>query len=146
MKLKTYLLPLLAGSLVSSVVGGVLLLVTDFGGWYYRAPYGDIVVDRWGSIGLLSGYFPLVIVFSAALFYSGYVSFTSLRTPSTPSLTRAYRGSLAVFLSLLLTGIIFAFLMIVQGLEEWWLDTGFYGGTFGSGLSALLLRLASAEK
>ena len=62
------------------------------------------------------------------------------------ALTRAYRGSLAVFLSLLLAGIIFALLMVVQGLEEWWFDTGFYGGTIGSGLSALLLRLASAEK
>ncbi len=126
--------PLLAGSLVSSVVGGVLLLVTDFGGGYYRAPYGDIEVDRWGSVGLLSGYFPLVIAFTGALFYSGYVSFASLRMPSTASLTRAYRGSIAVFLSLLLAGIIFALLMVVQGLEEWWFHTGFYGGIVGSGL------------
>ena len=123
-----------------------MLLVTDSGGWYYRAPYGDFVVDRWGSVGLLSGYFPLVIVVAAVLFYSGFVSFTNLRIQSTPSLTWAYRGSLSVFLSLLLAGIIFALLMVVQVLEEWWLDTGFYGGTIGSGLSALLLRLASAEK
>ena len=121
-------------------------MVTDFGGWYYRAPYGDIEVDRWGSVGLLSGYFPLVTVFAAVLFYSGYVSFTSLRNPSTPSLARAYLGSLAAFLSILLAGIIFASLMVAQGLEEWWLDTGFYGGTIGSGLSALFLRLAAAGK
>ncbi len=54
--------------------------------------------------------------------------------PSTASLTRAYRGSIAVFLSLLLAGIIFALLMVVQGLEEWWFHTGFYGGIVASGL------------
>ena len=139
------LAPLLSGSLVTSVVGAVLLLATDFGGWYYRAPYGGIAVDRYGSIGLFTGYFPIILIFVAILCFSAYASYINLRAGTPSGIRRAYLATLGVFLALLLAGAVYSSFMIFQDVEEWWLDTGFYGGTIGSGLAALLLRLASGQ-
>ena len=68
------------GSLVASVVGAVMLLADDFGGWYFQISYAGVLTDGYGHIGLISVYFPVVVVLAAALLYSRYVSYSALRS------------------------------------------------------------------
>ena len=68
------------GSLVASVVGAVMLLADDFGGWYFQISYAGVLTYRYGHIGLISVYFPVVVVLAAALLYSRYVSYSALRS------------------------------------------------------------------
>ena len=87
----------------------------------------------------------MVLGFAAVLSYSGYVSYSNLRTGTPTGVRRAYLATLGVFLALLLAAAVYSLFMLFQDVEEWWLDTGFYGGAIGSGLAALLLRLASGQ-
>ena len=137
--------PFFIGTLITSAVGAILLLATDFGGWYFQLSYGGAQVDRYGSVGLMSVYFPIVLVFAGLLLYGAYVSYLSLRPVGAPPprsiVRRAYFGSVGAFVAMLVLALAFTVIMVAQDLDDWWLDTGFYGGAIGSGLSALLLRL-----
>ncbi|MFQ6029963.1 MAG: hypothetical protein ACE5Q6_21020 [Dehalococcoidia bacterium] len=136
---------LFTGALITSTIGALMLLIFDFGGWYYRVEYAGAELDRYGAVGLLSAYFPLVLVLAASLLYASYVSYTGLRPGNSLAnrgqVNRAFWATLVVFLILVAGAVIFAVLMAAQGLEDWWLDAGFYGGAIGSALSAVLLRL-----
>ncbi len=93
----------------------------------------------------MSVYFPIVLVFAGLLLYGAYVSYLSLRPVGAPPprsiVRRAYFGSVGAFVAMLVLALVFTVIMVAQDLDDWWLDTGFYGGAIGSGLSALLLRL-----
>jgi hypothetical protein len=133
------------GALITSAVGALMFLIFDFGGWYYRVEYAGAQLDRYGAVGLLTPYFPLILVLAASLFYAAYVSYTGLRpgaaSPNRGQVYCAFWATLAVFCVLVAGAVIFAGLMVVQDLEDWWLDAGFYAGAIGSALSAVLLRL-----
>ncbi len=133
------------GSLIASAVGAVMLLVDDFGGWYYQISYAGVLTDRYGSIGLISVYFPVLAVLAAALLYSGYVSYIALRSddsgPSASLVRRAYNSSVAAFGATAALAVIFAIIMSTQDVEDWWLGGGFYGAAVGSVFSAILLKL-----
>ncbi len=137
----------LTGALIAATVGGIMLVASDFAGWYYRVPYGEVMVDRYGAVGLFSPYFVVFAAFAVFLFYAAYVSYQGLRTggDSVPraALERAYRGTAAVFAGCVLGAVVFVVLVVLQDTEDWWLDAGFYGGAVGSGLTALFLRMAT---
>ena len=86
------------GSLIASVVGAVMLLVDDFGGWYYQISFAGVPTDRYEYIGLFSVYFPVAAVLAGALLYSGYASFLLQRSkdsePSAPLVRRFRPGRL----------------------------------------------------
>ena len=46
---------------------------------------------------------------------------------------------------LLIGGLIFAIILILEGDTDWWLDLGFWGGVIGSGLALALLNLIKKE-
>ena len=133
------------GSLIASVVGAVMLLADDFGGWYFQISYAGVPLDRYGEVGLFSVYFPVVAVLAAAMLYSGYVSYVVLRSddsgPSATLVRRAYNSSVAAFGATAALALIFAIIMSTQDVEDWWLGGGFYGAAVGSVLSAVLLKL-----
>ena len=133
------------GSLIASVVGAVMLLADDFGGWFFQTTYAGVPLDRYGSIGLVTVYSPIVAVLAAAMLYSGYVSYVVLRSddsgPSAVSVRRAYNSSVAAFGATAALAVIFAIVMSTQDVEEWWLGGGFYGAAVGSVLSGVLLKL-----
>jgi hypothetical protein len=137
--------PFFVGSLITSVFGAILLLATDFAGWFLTSSSGGYRVDEWGYIGLLTPYFPLIAVLSGTLFFCAYVSFTVLRSPEEEPdayfIGRAYRGSIAVFATVLMGALVFSVIMLMDEPEDWWLDSGFYGGMIGSLLTAILLHL-----
>ena len=133
------------GSLIASVVGAVMLLVDDFGGWYYQISFASVPLDRYGEVSLFSVYSPIVAVLAAAMLFSGYVSYLVLRSdepePSARLLRRAYSSSVAAFGATAVLAIIFTIVMSTQDVEDWWLGGGFYGAAVGSVLSAILLKL-----
>ncbi len=133
------------GSLIASVVGAVMLLVDDFGGWYYQISFASVPLDRYGSVGLFSVYSPIVAVLAAAMLFSGYVFYLVLRSDepelSAKLVRRAYSSSVAAFGATAVLAIVFAIVMFTQDVEDWWLGGGFYGATVGSVLSAILLKL-----
>lgn len=137
--------PFFVGALITSVVGAVLLLATDFAGWYAAYGGGGIRVQEWGNIGLLTPYFPLIAVLSSTLIYCAYVSFTALRNPDempdAVAIDRAYKGAVAVFATVLVGALVFIAIILMDEPDDWWLDSGFYGGMIGSLLTAILLRL-----
>ena len=141
--------PFFVGSLITSVVGSVMLLATDFAGWFFSSGDAGITVEVWGYIGLLTTYFPLIAVLSGTLLYCAYVSFTALRNPEAEPdpvpIDRAYKGSLAVFATVLVGALVFAIVMLTDEPDDWWLDSGFYGGAIGALLTAILLRLGLAR-
>ena len=133
------------GSLITSVIGAVLLLVGDFGGWYFQVAFAGNNLDRYGEVGLLTPYFPVVAALAGLMLYGAYVSYTAIKNEGSienlASINRAYKIMLGTFIATIVLGIVFVAVISFQDVEDWWLDAGFYGGVVGSGLSALLMRL-----
>jgi hypothetical protein len=133
------------GSQIISVFGAILLLATDFAGWFYTSSSSGYRVDEWGYIGLLTPYFPLIAVLSCALLFCTYISFTALRNqeeePDALVIGQAYRGSIAIFATVLLGALVFTVIMLLDEPDDWWLDSGFYRGMIGSLLTAIPLHL-----
>ncbi len=134
-------------ALIGSVVGIISVVAFDFGGWYERIAFGITPIQRWHYIGIFEN--PIqFIVFAAiavALGYSGYVSFTAIRSKSYPKDRLMRNGLLLSAVSaavLLVIAIIFAAATLPDEPEDWWLDTGFYGGFIGAGVSAAMFWLA----
>ena len=84
----------------------------------------------------------------AAESYSGYVAITALRSKSYPS-AQILRNSLLLSATAAVVLIVIAIIFAVETLpdepEDWWLDTGFYGGLIGSGVAAAMFWVASRK-
>jgi small-conductance mechanosensitive channel len=129
------------GSLITSLIGGILLLVTDFAGWYNYSYY----TRTWGWVGM--GEFPYGILFvipAFFLFYCSYISVMALKNtdkdPKTVSLLLGIMLSFVVFILALIGGIIF--ILTVSDVDEWWFSEAFYGGLLGGLLTFLFLYFA----
>ena len=133
------------GSLISSLLGGVLLLTTDFAGSYEYAG-GARVYTYHSATETAAGFLVLSLV-ALGLFYCTYISFLGLQQPENPpSQKMLHWGFLAagtVFLFSLLGGILF--IASESGADDWWLDTAFYAGALGGLLTALFLYLVIRE-
>ena len=128
------------GSLITSALGGILLFVTDFGGFDASNYYLGVYI--YGGIGAFTGIFGIPIVLSAlGLFYCTGISILILKYPEKiPDKKYVQYGfyiAVIVFVVSIIGGIIFA---IELELEDvwWWFDAGFYGGTIGGFLTAIL--------
>ncbi|MCJ2564416.1 MAG: zinc ribbon domain-containing protein [Candidatus Thermoplasmatota archaeon] len=125
---------LLVIPVIFSLVGAIMLLVGDFGGWYNYGTYIEETV--WINIGSVA--IVLILPMAILLFYSAFVSVQALQKPVSRSLI--LRGSIAamvVFIVTLLGGIIL--IAATSDLTNNWLDVGFYGGFFGGLVSATVL-------
>ena len=131
------------GSLIVSLIGGILLLFTDFAGWYVYNYYAG--VRSWGWVG--AGEFPFGVLFlvpAIFLFYCSGISFLALKNtnkpPSKNSIQLGFKLSFVVFILALIGGILFV--LTVGDVNEWWFGEAFYGGLLGGGLTSLFLHLA----
>ena len=135
------------GSLITSIVGAILLLATDFAGWYNETSgtreWGWISVDASIPAAIL------LIILALCLLYCSYISFLGLQTsneePTQDKLRLGLILSGFVFLVVLIGGLIFVGVMLSDEPTDWWLDTGFYAGLLGSFLTALFLYIAYKE-
>ena len=89
------------GSLIVSLIGGILLLFTDFAGWYGYSYYTG--VSSWGWVG--AGEFPFGVLFlvpAIFLFYCSGISFLALKnankSPSKNSIRQGFKLSFVVFM------------------------------------------------
>lgn len=131
--------PYLLFGVLSCLVGGALLLFTDFGGWtdYY---------DYYVAIGAeeTPGYAtPLLLATGLGLLFAGFCAATALGASVA---TAAARVRAAVIAASAVVGVILGgtlvFMQEVSDTDGWWLDTGFYGGLIGAGLAAFLFQRA----
>lgn len=140
---------LFAGALITSVVGAVVTLASDFGGWEYDVLYYDSTyLDRYGALGLTSGLQGALLTAAivAPLGYAAYASYRGVRPgashPDRAAIRPAFYAAIAALAVAIVGAVLFAVAMAFEETEEWWLDAGFYGGVLGGGLTALFLRLA----
>ena len=128
------------GSLIFSLIGGILLLVMDFGGWYAYNYYAG--VRSWGYIGLNDLPSGLIFIIPAFfLFYCTWISLKALKNtniiPNKNSIRLGFLLSLMVFLLALIGGIIF--ILTLGNVTDWWFDGGFYGGLIGGLFTSIFL-------
>ena len=127
------------GAFIGSFVGGLLLLIFDFGGWYNN--FSGVQVWEYYNLFYDPGSFILIGGASAALLFVAYSSYNATKeTPSEIDLDRMYKASLYALAVVGIGGIVFA--ISASENDDWWLDTGFFGGLIGSIISTLLLRNA----
>jgi hypothetical protein len=132
------------GSLIVSLIGGILLLVTDFAGWSAYNYYAGI--QSWGWVGFNELPAGLIFLIPAIfLFYCTWISIQALRNPnmapSKNSILLGFKLSLVVFIIALIGGIIFV--LTVGDVSDWWFGEAFYGGLLGGGITSLFFHIAS---
>jgi hypothetical protein len=128
------------GSLIFSLIGGILLLVMDFGGWY--AYNGYLGIRTWAYIGLNELPAGLLFIIPALfLFYCTWISLKALQntniTPNKNSIRLGFYLSIVVFLLALIGGIIF--ILTLGDVTDWWFDGGFYGGLLGGLFTSIFM-------
>lgn len=132
---------LFMGAMIGGAVGYLLLLVTDFGGWYnyyYSAgfqEYGYVGVDTPASVLGLA-------VLGLPYLYTAFISLKGVRNPDALTgeiVSRTY------IISVLGVVIIFigaaVFVAAVSGSDDWWFDAGFYGSAIGGIIMVLCMRM-----
>ena len=133
MKLKTSEFQgILIGQVILGFLGGLLLLVDDFAGWYH----GGYYYEEWGSIYFGSGIFTSVLLFfmTLLLFSIAYNAVKILKAKNIESarLTKhcinSKRNGITVTVISFISGLIFAVSNIIDETSDWWLDTGFFAG------------------
>lgn len=143
------------GSLITSLVGAIMLLTAPFAEWTIRESWYNYKWEEYEyeyydyEIAGLYGDSPLssviILCFVALLLYGAYVSFLGLRSGGTPlpsrKLKRAFYGASTVFLGCLIGSMIFMLTMDSVDSYCWVLPGGFGGVLFG-GLTAGLLAIA----
>ncbi len=138
-------------ALIASAAGGILLMMFDFGGYYwysYDGPsYGWVYIEAGASVGSWFIFFAL----STLLFFCTFVSINVLLSLDGNELLKIKEEKLLNYgvISSYIIGTICIVgaiaLAIVANTEDvaWvevWLDAGFFGGLIGSGLTAFLFK------
>lgn len=129
-KIKTYLF----GQVLVAFIGALLLLLDDFAGFYYRDYYNHI--DVWGYIYLGSGFLGsvLILIGVGGLLFSLYFAVKTLRLKGKASISEikkntrnSIKGGMLTAGLAIISGLIFVIDNVIEGTQEWWLDSGFYG-------------------
>ena len=106
-----------------------------------------IKIKSWGwiGVGVETPLASLVLITVAAcLFYCTYISYLGLRSSNEFTEQNIRRGlffAKIAFVIVILLGLIFTVNMLIEDPTDWWLDTSFYGGFLGSGLTAIFFHL-----
>ena len=128
----------LVGTLILSVVAIILVIFTDWGGYYY----GGYYYEEWGWIYLFTGagFFPLFLCIAIFSFVA-YISYLGLRTPERLS----DRFILYGLLGSIIIVIVNIFGLIIFGLwasdSDWWMDAAFYASFIGGLLNSIFFHL-----
>jgi NADH:ubiquinone oxidoreductase subunit 6 (subunit J) len=134
---------LFMGSLISSFLSAILILATDFSGWYNYSTYGEV----WGWVGFSFDNITSLVVFGLAagiLFFSSYISYLKLSSKKVPQdwIQKAFFGSAGVCVISILGIIYFIVEMIDMDPSSWWLGASAYAGSIGGGLTAIFFHLS----
>ncbi|MHA2345741.1 MAG: hypothetical protein ACXACP_03390 [Candidatus Hodarchaeales archaeon] len=144
------------GAIITSVLGGLLLIIGDFVGWYHSVYR---VSREWGWVGffallesgnLISMVGSLLFLgLASGLFFCAIISGLILKDPDAPPektiITYAFYSAIAVTAVTLVGGIIAVVLFLADEPNEWWFDLAFWGGLIGGGLTTLFFWLGIQE-
>ena len=139
------------GSLITSGIGGILIIIFDFAWWYnYNAYLG---VRSWGWIDLSLDNLliaPIILFVAACLFFCTYMSFIRLQSPenevNSSLLQYGFLAAIVACIVIFAGAIVFIIVMLLDEPSEWGFDVGFYGGLIGSALTIALLYLAKSNQ
>ena len=133
------------GALIITALSGIMMIVDDFAGGYWRNEY----TEGWFWLSAWSGWGPLIIIpMALTMFYMAYWSSSAMRDPSiitVSQLKRFFMFSLVIGGLSMVFGIVFAAIMIIDDYNDWWFDVGFYGGLIGGFLAALIFYQAKKQ-
>jgi hypothetical protein len=144
------------GALITSILGGLLIIIGDFVGWYhFQYPsyrewgwVGFLALLETGNIVSMIGSL-LFLGLASGLFYGAVMSVLILKDPDAPpeKALIKYAFYLAIFVTAasLVLGVIALVLFLADEPSEWWFDLAFYGGLIGGGLTALFFKLGIQE-
>lgn len=133
---------LFVGALIGSGAGFMLLILTDFGGWYNYNYYAGY--QEWGYIGVSNPVtLAIMIVLGLPFVYTAVIS---LKGAMNPNSLAPRVVSLAFYLSiieliLVIVGAVI-FVAAVSGSDDWWFGAGFYGPAIGGILTVVCLFAA----
>lgn len=147
------------GAGIVALVGALVVLASDFGGWYSRDAQqlrettpsltGSMVPESWyfwrtseswESINILTPYAPLLLIVVGLLAWTAYIALrTRSGTLAAPSRLPVWTVPAAGAAITLALGLIFVAAMLIADPNDWWLDAGFYAGLLAGGISAFLL-------
>ncbi|MFX1298300.1 MAG: hypothetical protein ACFFD2_26030 [Promethearchaeota archaeon] len=135
---KNELLIFFVGTLITSAVGFILVLATDFGGFWagYYGYVGFYVLLEAGSAFALI-FLPEIIIFGFCIYLSTRVLMNLEATPSEIQVKYGFYLSLVVVIMNIIGAIVF---IIELADTNWWFDAGFYGGLIGALLTMLFLK------
>jgi hypothetical protein len=128
-------------ALLTSLVGGILLLFTDFGGWHNYDYYNKI--RTYGNIGPYASPFAFAAFFLVAfgLFYCSIISLKGIRMGEYLSKRLVLSGFIVALIVLIIICIGAGALFALVDASDVWLDAGFYGGAIGSLLTIIFFGL-----
>jgi hypothetical protein len=133
---------LLGLAMVFSLIGGIMLMVLEFGGWYN---YNDYYHSReWGWVGPLENplsFLPFLAV-AGGLFYCSFIAYQQFSSKEGLKRSLVMRGfviSLIVFIIVIIGGA--TLIALTWENDSQWLSEGFYGGAIGSLLTFILFWL-----
>lgn len=129
------------GTMITSVIGGILLLFTDFASWDASNYYYGYLSYGWIGANLDEPlYLILFVILAGCLFYCAYVSYLGFSGKSVPFnlINIAFLLSAGVLAVVIFGALLF---IVIISMEDvwWWFDAGFYGGLLGSFLSTVFL-------
>ncbi len=129
-------------AMLVSLIGGIMLMVFDFGGWYNYDGY--LGVREWGWVGPYVNtysFFPFFAV-ACSLFYCSFIAYQGFSSKEPLPWSMVFRGLVIsiIVLAVVGGGAVALFAMTAEA-DSTWLEAGFYGGAIGSLLTALMFGL-----
>ncbi|MBD3212685.1 MAG: hypothetical protein GF311_08750 [Candidatus Lokiarchaeota archaeon] len=132
------------GLLIVNLIAGILLLATDFGGFFYDTG----TLNIWDFVNIINPIgAPIILIVAICFFYSVFFSLMKLfkKEDTLPenALNIGYYLSIVALILVLLGTIA----VVIIGLDatDWWFDTGFYAGIIGGILNFLLYFLMKRQ-
>ncbi|MFQ5910299.1 MAG: zinc-ribbon domain-containing protein [Thermoplasmata archaeon] len=130
--------PILIIPAIFGIIGAIMLLVGDFGGWYNYNYYAGY--EEWIYVNVFGYAAVLILPMALLLFFSAAVSLKAFRSPPPVARKLVQRGLIAALVVLIITVIgAVALLAATMDASDNWLGVGFYGAFFGSLLASILL-------
>lgn len=121
---------------IFGIIGAIMLLVGDFGGWHNEGYYvrETVWIDAWSIAGIL------IIPMALLLFFVAFASLQAYRSALPVAHRMALWGMMAAMVVFIVT-LVGGLILIVATWENTsnWLDVGFYGGFFGGLISFIVL-------
>lgn len=129
-------------AMLVSLIGGIMLMVFDFGGWYNYDGY--LGVREWGWVGPYVNTYSILpfLAVAGSLFYCSFIAYQGFSSKQLLPRSLIMRGLVISIIVLVVVGVgaVALFAMTAEA-DSTWLEAGFYGGAIGSLLTALMFGL-----